>query len=210
MRAQELKEKTTWCIFDLDGTLLTTEKRLQAETIKNILALRKKGIRYTLASGRQDKMMRHYAHLLKVEEPLISSNGAMLKDKEPSRITPIPEEVLQDFLAYLDDYGLSYFLYGVDLVFHKGETKYIERFNLYNRLAKSSGTEILPVLPIEERQVTMPILKVYVRLHSLDDQKPIIDWLHTYNQKHSQTILQGLMSGGLGLDVMKQASAMRC
>jgi len=63
---------------DIDGTLLTNDRRLTERTVEAIRAARKKGVLFTLSTGRPLQGIRRYAHLLSENVPVITYNGSVV------------------------------------------------------------------------------------------------------------------------------------
>jgi Cof subfamily protein (haloacid dehalogenase superfamily) len=83
--------------IDLDDTLLGADKTIGSENRRAVEELRNAGVHVTLASGRTAESMRRYYDELNLTGPLITNNGAFVKD--PSSAEPILRIVLPDYLA---------------------------------------------------------------------------------------------------------------
>lgn len=70
-------------ILDIDGTLLTSDRKISEQTKKALIATQKKGVKLILASGRPTTGMFRYAEQLDMEKYgglLVSYNGAKVVD----------------------------------------------------------------------------------------------------------------------------------
>ena len=67
---------------DMDGTLLTTDKRLPADFAYVVRALYKKGVSFCIASGRQYASLRRDLENLVPELIFIAENGALIMEKD--------------------------------------------------------------------------------------------------------------------------------
>jgi hypothetical protein len=65
---------------DLDGTLLNSRKKISKENKEAIELAIEKGVKVVVCSGRVFKGARVYARELNIREPLISCNGAVIRD----------------------------------------------------------------------------------------------------------------------------------
>lgn len=63
---------------DIDGTLLTNDRRLTERTEAAIRAAKEKGVLFTLSTGRPLQGIRRYAHLLSENVPVITYNGSVV------------------------------------------------------------------------------------------------------------------------------------
>lgn len=70
-------------VADVDGTLLTDDKRLTASTIGAVNQLRSRDIWFTLASARPPMGLRFQMMQLGVDSPVAALNGAMIVDPKP-------------------------------------------------------------------------------------------------------------------------------
>lgn len=79
--------------FDLDGTLLDAEHKVHEKTIEAVEAIRKKGIKTLVATGRMYVSAKPHIDKLEMKDPVITYNGALvmnpLEDKELYH-SPIP------------------------------------------------------------------------------------------------------------------------
>src|SRR5437588_12649235 len=65
-------------VCDIDGTLIRHDKSLTERSIEAVRQLGAAGIRFTLASSRPPRGMRHLIDPLKVNEPVAAFNGAVV------------------------------------------------------------------------------------------------------------------------------------
>lgn len=68
------------CVFDLDGTLLNSQKKISNECIKAIKKLSENNIKFTIATGRIDILARKYQREIFSDLPIISCNGSIIRD----------------------------------------------------------------------------------------------------------------------------------
>ncbi|MFZ5969686.1 MAG: Cof-type HAD-IIB family hydrolase [Bacillota bacterium] len=108
-------------VFDLDGTLLNNEHEISDENMASIEILRKQGCKITIATGRTDLLVKDYVKKLKLDEPVIACNGALVRNpftKEtvykrvmpPSVVKEIIEICKRDhhiFMVYTEEYIVS-------------------------------------------------------------------------------------------------------
>lgn len=72
---------------DLDGTLLTDDKRIDEYTAEAITSAMNRGFHFTVATGRAWPGARRYAQELSLTDPVITINGSMIVD-------PVTEKIL--------------------------------------------------------------------------------------------------------------------
>lgn len=66
--------------IDIDGTLLDPDGELGRENFEAVRGLRSRGLEVVLASGRSHHNMLPYHQVLELTSPLVSSQGAVVKD----------------------------------------------------------------------------------------------------------------------------------
>ncbi len=71
-------------VSDVDGTLVTTDKRLTPAAIDAVRAIRAAGVRFTLISSRPPRGMAAVFEALEVEEPMAAFNGGTLFARDQS------------------------------------------------------------------------------------------------------------------------------
>jgi len=65
-------------VSDMDGTLLNSNLEISQENLEAISAVRAKGIRFCIATGRPEQLLKEYIHPLNMEDPMIMYNGSVI------------------------------------------------------------------------------------------------------------------------------------
>ncbi len=73
------------CI-DMDGTLLDNNHQVSEDNKKALIEAKEKGIIIALTTGRLFTSAKYYSDLIGIDAPIISSNGAYIKDKNSSKV----------------------------------------------------------------------------------------------------------------------------
>ncbi|MEM1109027.1 MAG: HAD family hydrolase [Planctomycetota bacterium] len=84
--------------IDLDGTLLTSDKRLSVKAIEAVTEIRKRGIKVVIATARPPRTVREIYDHLKLNTHQINYNGALIQ--HPDHATPLRHEPITPDLAY--------------------------------------------------------------------------------------------------------------
>ena len=79
MISKKVLKKIKFILFDLDGTLLSQNGTIGEETICLTGELKKLGVQFSFASGRLHSARIDFAKMLKLEAPLISLDGCLIK-----------------------------------------------------------------------------------------------------------------------------------
>lgn len=110
------------CI-DLDGTLLNSEKVISSENADAIKAAIKKGVKIVICSGRIYSGALVFAKKLNLKGPLISCNGALIKEIETD------ETIYSNYLNSEDCQKVIQICHKYKIYFHVyiGDTLYTEK-----------------------------------------------------------------------------------
>lgn len=122
--------------LDMDGTLLTTQKELTYRVKKAITMAHEKGIKIALSTGRVFTSAKYYAHMLDIKAPIISSNGAYIREKDKNDIIykqTLSKEECLDILEIVKKYDFNFYFNTFDTIisskpYPKGYT-YLEMSN---------------------------------------------------------------------------------
>lgn len=100
--------------FDMDGTLLTQDKLILAETEAAIRQILAKGIKVVLVTGRHHSVVYPYYYQLNLRDPVVCCNGTYLYDFNHSRALnahPMPKESALQLLALVQKFGVHTLIY---------------------------------------------------------------------------------------------------
>jgi len=141
------------CAIDLDDTLLDASHSISEHSAKIIKALVQKGVLIVLASGRMHAATLRYVNQLALTTPVISYNGAMVKNAGTGEIwleDHIDADIAVEIRAYAHDNGLQLNYYLHDILYSAAETPWLKLYRdrtgapikiLVDFEAKLSGTE---------------------------------------------------------------------
>lgn len=113
------------CI-DMDGTLLDNNHNISKENKEALLEATKKGIVVAITTGRLFASAKYYSDLIGINAPIISSNGAYIKEKNSSKVIYESTFSLEECLE----------IYNITK-----EYKFNSYFNTYNTTISSSEIE---------------------------------------------------------------------
>lgn len=90
--------------IDLDGTLLTDDKKISRLNMQTITSLQKRGHKIVIATGRSNHASISYYHTLKLNTPMINFNGALtyhpLKEDWKLNHIPIPAHKAIEMITF--------------------------------------------------------------------------------------------------------------
>lgn len=100
-------------VSDVDGTLLTSDKRLTAAALAAVKSLRQRGIAFTITSSRPGFGMRPLVEALEIDLPIGPFNGSSMVNPDLSVIAQhvVPEHAARQSLALLASHGFDAWMF---------------------------------------------------------------------------------------------------
>lgn len=101
-------------VTDMDGTALTSKKELHPITLAAFKQWQAQGGQLIMATGRLDLGARIYASQMNITLPVISCNGALIRDWTTGEVlfkNEIPLETMQQTVAIAEKYHVPYHIY---------------------------------------------------------------------------------------------------
>lgn len=112
--------------MDLDDTLLTTGLEITEHTKQILKQVRARGVHVTLATGRMYRSTLPFARELGITEPLITYQGALVKEELSGRVyfyRPVPLKTARGVLEKGYELGIHINIYLNDTLFVDGITE---------------------------------------------------------------------------------------
>lgn len=111
--------------FDLDGTVLDNNSKVQQSSIKALNKLIDAGIKVVLASGRVFPSIKYIQDMLGIQGPIVATNGSIisLDGKEVYKSYAIREDLLESLYEFCLEHKLYFHIYD-------DENYYTNRLNL--------------------------------------------------------------------------------
>ncbi|HHU72319.1 MAG TPA: HAD family phosphatase [Clostridiales bacterium] len=172
----EAGQKVKLIVSDVDGTLLTSDRRLSDENIAGIKKAKEQNIKFTISTGRVVSMLDYYIKTLEITTPVIAFNGAVAWDpvsKETIYDIPMDKEELYELLDLCKYYELDYGVMTMGVNYFSPNSFRIKRYQGYNEFAKSHGMSIMEVDVFDEKHSCIDGVKVYKLLITEKDSKKI-------------------------------------
>ena len=122
--------KLSILLADVDGTLVTEQKILTERAVKAVRALRDKGIKFAITSGRPPKGMAMLFGPLALDTPIAGFNGGVLVNPDLSVIEAktLPPDTTRATIKLILDHGMDAWLYtGEDWFIHNPKAPHVSR-----------------------------------------------------------------------------------
>lgn len=116
--------------LDLDGTLLTPEKKILPESLVALQNARKSGAKVVIVTGRHHVAIHPFYQALALDTPAICCNGALLYDYNEKRVIsadPLQPDQATQLVDLLERYDVHSLMYADDAMFYKEPTGHIIR-----------------------------------------------------------------------------------
>ena len=196
--------KIRCCVFDLDGTLLTS-KNVISETDKiNLRNLSRDGVKIVIATGRTDLQILEYADSLGVSDPVITCNGGQIVNITTGEVLHLaflrPCDV-RNIIETAEKENIDYMLYTPEMVYHKLGSERVKFYLNYNETAPEKFK--VPILPISEYPEEKKLLNV-LKFAIQGDVAVIPEFEEKFNSENSLTIVS---SGKDLIDIMPKGTS---
>lgn len=124
-------------VSDMDGTLLNSEHEISEENIKAIKKLREQGIRFCIATGRSQELVKEYVDVLEMNDPFILCNGGVISHpnhKEKLLDIVFDPKDVKEITEYCLKNDVNCMLYTSDTIFYtKKDNDRVEYFRNRNK-----------------------------------------------------------------------------
>lgn len=132
-------KNTKLIVFDLDGTLLDSNKRISETILDSLVMLRNRKIQYTIASARHPMMIEAFCRQLQIQIPVIGLDGAVIYDQSSERFLyerPIDKDIMFQILELCRNSGYDYTVHTTSTIWYTRNTKRYANVEAYNNIAK--------------------------------------------------------------------------
>ncbi len=128
-----MSSRVTLLLSDVDGTLVTSDKRLTPRTLRAVAQLREAGVHFAITSGRATLAMRHLVGPLGLTTPLGGFNGGQIvtPDWTVLQTRSIEASLVHGVVERLDAHHLDVWVYRHDdWLVRDGHAPYIDHETL--------------------------------------------------------------------------------
>ncbi|NCC47546.1 MAG: HAD family hydrolase [Clostridia bacterium] len=170
-------------VSDLDGTMLDRQQTISDENIAAADRLARAGIGLTIATGRIDQMAALYARQLSVKLPVISSNGALIRDPSGQTIARhvLPRDQADSLVAWLLDREYEFIVYSEETAYYQTKTHLLHYYLDYNRQARQHGLPEIRLAPVHQLLSGTPLIKMVVHAAAADKSAAFLEQIAGLN-----------------------------
>lgn len=193
-----------WYVTDMDGTFLMSNNQLHEQAVEVIQAMTAKQVPFYIATGRLDLMIKLYYDALGLTVPIISCNGALIRNLSTNEIIDSTHFSYNDIAAIvkvLKASNLDYHIYTPRAVYgekYSGRIAYLSKFE--ENYPQKLRTPIIITDHIVETIMTNGDLPLKVLIIEQDRDKI----LKAYHHLIDFLPIEGAFSGPDLFDIMKE------
>lgn len=131
-----MKKKIEAIVLDLDGTLLTSDRKISDKTKEILYKFKEKGTEIIIATGRTYTSLRDYKLMLGVDTPIVCFNGAKVVDGVTEKIIfeyPVEEVEVKKLIELSRETGIHLNLYQDEVWYVESEG---EETDIYKKISE--------------------------------------------------------------------------
>ncbi|AIO19218.1 Putative phosphatase YwpJ [Candidatus Izimaplasma bacterium HR1] len=109
-------------VSDMDGTLLNSNLEISQKNLDAIEGLREKGIRFCIATGRPEQLVKEYIEPLNMKDPMIMYNGSVIGhpfQDEKLYDLKLEKKDIKEIIEYCELNDIIYMPYTKDMIISK-------------------------------------------------------------------------------------------
>ena len=170
--------------LDIDGTLLTSDKKISPNNIKYINEVSKRGIHITYCSGRAPAEMKDLIKILPSIRFGVCMSGALVYDFIENR-TIYSNSITREYIKKIievakDDDGMIQFLTDTELIVRKEQITHMSDYNvgIYQPMHLKIAKKVKDMNVEAKKYDSIPKVNIY--FHSINAQKKLVKKLIIY------------------------------
>jgi Cof subfamily protein (haloacid dehalogenase superfamily) len=161
--------------LDLDDTLLDDGLKISPDCQRTIQAVRSRGVRITISTGRMFKSALPYAEQLDIDVPLITYQGAWVKNSRSGEILydkPVPNQLAREIIGYFQTQGIHCHSYYNDHLVMESVTPEGEAYAalagveirlVKSMLAELDEAEAMKIMAISYQEPQLLVMQEYLQ-----------------------------------------------
>lgn len=183
-------------ISDMDGTLLNSDLEISIENLQAIKALRQKGIRFCIATGRPEQLLKEYIEPLQMIDPMIMYNGSVIghpfREKNIYQLK-LKNDDIRSIVAYCEQHNVTYMSYSKSKLISRPNYR-VDFFEQRNKKLNDKNRVIFEdIRDINKVVNENDISKILIIENNPKKNKEVIVFLKNYPQLEIAASQQGFI-----------------
>lgn len=187
--------------IDMDGTLLSNKHEIPEYNKKMIKKATEAGVKVAITTGRLFASARKYSDAIGVETPIISSNGAYIREKDRDEViyeSNLSKKQFDEVLSVVKKYGFTVYMNTSDTVISENAVPDDHAYKLVNNELDDAwkikfvegrsfeetydefSNDILKFICIEERENKDELMKAKEELSKFEDLEVVSSWENNF------------------------------
>ncbi|SCY78903.1 Cof-type HAD-IIB family hydrolase [Alkaliphilus peptidifermentans] len=180
--------------IDMDGTLLNDNLYISNVNKLKIYEAIRKGVQIVLATGRTFKAAQHYAKELKLDIPIITYNGALIKDTITEEVvveSKLDLNIVKKIIALGEEYNVYTKVYVDDVLLVEVDNEEAKMFSINHRINyKAVGRLSENIIQYPYMVVFKDSIEKIEIIRSYIDKEVNGSISHTFSTPHSLEIMK--------------------
>jgi Cof subfamily protein (haloacid dehalogenase superfamily) len=151
-------------VCDLDGTLLTSDKQITMSALAAIAETRRRGIRFSVCTGRIPTMAQYYFEQLAPDVPVVTVNGAILWEHNRRAVLKgarLDRAETVKIMRFCRDVGIDHCALTLKGCWFSDNSVRVGRFRHYNEIAAKYGVDEIPIWRFDSEFACMDGIDCY-------------------------------------------------
>lgn len=187
--------------IDMDGTLLSNKHEIPEFNKEMIKKATQAGVKIAITTGRLFASARKYSDVIGVETPIISSNGAYIREKDREEViyeSNLSKKQFDEVLSVVRKYGFTVYMNTSDTVISENVVPDDHAYKLVNNELDDAwkikfvegrrfeetyeefSNDILKFICIEERENMDELMKAKEELSKFEDLEVVSSWENNF------------------------------
>lgn len=187
--------------IDMDGTLLSNKHEIPKFNKEMIKKATQAGVKIAITTGRLFASARKYSDVIGVETPIISSNGAYIREKDREEViyeSNLSKKQFDEVLSVVRKYGFTVYMNTSDTVISENVVPDDHAYKLVNNELDDAwkikfvegrrfeetyeefSNDILKFICIEERENMDELMKAKEELSKFEDLEVVSSWENNF------------------------------
>ncbi len=193
---KKTKNKIKYAYFDLDGTLLNSDKKITKATLKSLEWLKNQGVKIGIATGRPYYLALEIIKAVNPDLPTVSINGNLIfnnQNKTSYYHKKHNKKTLERIIDYVSEHKINFMVYTDKEIQYKEYIKSRHLFWLRNNKKSQPDDCKTPITTFKNNLENVLKILITSKDSSDYDEKKIFDFFNSFNDSYLVRSAVGLL-----------------